>query len=318
MTTVTVIIVVLLVAALAAAAFVMLQKQRRAQLQERFGPEYDRAVEGAENRREAEAHLTDVAQRRDKLEVRDLDEVERSRYSTEWDGVQTRFVDEPGQAVDAAEVLIASVMRERGYPVEDFDERADLVAADHPEVVQHYRDAHAAHERHRSAGGVDTEDLRQSFVHYRSLFVVLVDPAAGDANDTGRAHASARAEADRANTDPADRTARAEADRADAEARAEADRVEADRAEADRVEADRAEVDRAEVDHAEADRVEADRVEADRVEADRAEVDHAEADRAAAGARAEAADADETRTLDEDPTPDPDATTHPTHRQETR
>ena len=57
MTTVTVIIVVLVLAALIAAAFVMYQKQRRAQLQERFGPEYDRAVEGADSRREAESHL---------------------------------------------------------------------------------------------------------------------------------------------------------------------------------------------------------------------------------------------------------------------
>ncbi len=168
MTTVTVIIVVLVVAALAAAAFVMFQKQRRAQLQQRFGPEYDRAVEGAESRREAESHLAGIAQQRDKLELRDLDEAERTRYSAEWEAIQARFVDEPGQAVDAADGLITTVMRERGYPVDDFDQRADLVAADHPEVVSHYREAHAAHERHRSAGGVDTEDLRQSFVHYRA------------------------------------------------------------------------------------------------------------------------------------------------------
>jgi hypothetical protein len=174
MTTVTVIIVVLVVAALAAAAFLLYQKQRTAQLQQRFGPEYDRAVEGAESRREAEQHLSGVAHRRDKLTVRDLDEAERARYTTEWDVVQARFVDEPGAAVDAAEVLISTVMRDRGYPVDDFDEQADLVAADHPEVVQHYRDAHEAHERHRSADGLDTEDLRQSFVHYRSLFAVLV------------------------------------------------------------------------------------------------------------------------------------------------
>ena len=83
-------------------------------------------------------------------------------------------MDEPGPAVDAAEVLISTVMRDRGYPVDDFDEQADLVAADHPEMMNHYREAHAAHERHRSSGGIDTEDLRQSFVHYRALFVVLV------------------------------------------------------------------------------------------------------------------------------------------------
>jgi len=175
MTTLQVIIVVLVVAALAAAAFVMFQKQRRSQLQQRFGPEYDRAVEGSDSRRDAESHLADVAHRRDKLELRELDEAERTRYRTEWEAVQAQFVDEPGKAVDAADGLLTTVMREVGYPVEDFDERADLVAADHPEVVSHYREAHAAHQRHRSAGGVDTEDLRQSFVHYRALFAALVD-----------------------------------------------------------------------------------------------------------------------------------------------
>lgn len=217
MTTVTVIIVVLVVAALAAAASVMFQKQRRAQLQQRFGPEYDRAVEGADSRREAESHLAGVAQQRDKLDLRDLDESERARFSTEWQGIQARFVDEPGQAVDSADGLITTVMRERGYPVDDFDQRADLVAADHPEVVQHYREAHAAHERHRSAGGVDTEDLRQSFVHYRALFAALVDEA----------------DLDRANT--------------------VADRTDAGRTDVDRTDVDRTDVDRTDVDRTTAD-----------------------------------------------------------------
>lgn len=178
MTTVTVIIVVLVVLALAAAGYAMYQKQRSNQLQQRFGPEYDRVVEGADSRRQAEAHLAGVANRRDKLDVRELDETERAQFSSRWDVVQAKFVDQPGEAVDEAESLISTVMRERGYPVDDFEQRAELVAADHPDVVQHYREAHAAHERHRSAGGVDTEDLRQSFVHYRALFTTLVHPDA--------------------------------------------------------------------------------------------------------------------------------------------
>jgi len=187
-TTVTVIIVVLVVAALAVAAFVMFQKQRSAQLRQRFGPEYDRAVEGADSKREAESHLADVAQQRDKLELRELDETERARYSTQWEAIQAQFVDEPGKAVDAADSLVTSLMHDRGYPVEDFDQRADLVAADHPEVVSHYREAHAAHQRHRSTGGVDTEDLRQSFVHYRALFAALVEEKVED-KDTNRSNA---------------------------------------------------------------------------------------------------------------------------------
>jgi len=175
MTTVTVIIVVVVVVVLAAAAAVFAQNRRRAVLQDRFGPEYDRAVESADSRRGAEQHLAQVAHRRDELDIRDLDATERARYGAEWEAIQARFVDEPGPAVDSAEVLISTVMRERGYPVDDFEERADLVAADHPDVVQQYREAHAAHERHRSSGAGDTEDLRQSFVHYRTLFAALVN-----------------------------------------------------------------------------------------------------------------------------------------------
>lgn len=209
MTTVTVIIVVLVLLALAAAAYTMAQKRRREQLQSRLGPEYDRQVEATGSRRKAEQHLAGVVNKRDKLDVRDLDDAERARFTTEWDAVQARFVDEPGAAVDSAESLITTVMRERGYPVDDFDERADLVAVDHPDVVSHYREAHAAHERHRSTGSLDTEDLRQSFVHYRELFTTLVHPGttgghtstglhtAPDAS-TGEGTVGARREADAA------------------------------------------------------------------------------------------------------------------------
>jgi len=203
MTTVTVIFVVLVVAALAAAAFVMFQKQRSAQLRQRFGPEYDRAVEGADSKRAAESHLADVAQQRDKLELRELDEAERARYTTQWEAIQAQFVDEPGKAVDAADGLITTLMHERGYPVEDFDQRADLVAADHPEVVSHYREAHAAHQRHRSTGGVDTEDLRQSFVHYRALFAALVEDKDVEDKNTDRPSID-RPTTDRSSTDRPD------------------------------------------------------------------------------------------------------------------
>jgi hypothetical protein len=59
--------------------------------------------------------------------------------------------------------------------VEDFGERAELVAADHPQIVQHYRAAHAAREAHHGhPGDVGTEELRQAFMHYRALFDELV------------------------------------------------------------------------------------------------------------------------------------------------
>jgi hypothetical protein len=153
------------------------RQRRSTNLRDRFGPEYDRTVERVGGRREAESRLADVAERRDALELRELDGADVARYRAQWEAVQARFVDEPTAALDDADGLLTTVMRERGYPVDDFEERASLISADHPHVVEHYRAAHTAHDRSRSGeDGVGTEDLRQAFVHYRELFSELVGP----------------------------------------------------------------------------------------------------------------------------------------------
>ena len=99
----------------------------------------------------------------------------RVSYTQRWQAVQAEFVDRPGPALDEADQLVTEVMRDCGYPVEDFSERAELVAADHPQVMEHYRAAHAIqHTHHGNSGSSDTEELRQAFVHYRALFNELV------------------------------------------------------------------------------------------------------------------------------------------------
>lgn len=162
-----VIIVVLLIVTAAS------RRRRRNRLQDRFGPEYDRTLEGSK-RRNAERELADRAERRDKLDIRPLSNAARDRYTEQWQDVQARFVDRPETSVNQADELIRQVMEERGYPVDDFDERADMVSADHPDVVDRYRDAHAIAQRneHREAS---TEDLRRAVVEYRSLFEALVE-----------------------------------------------------------------------------------------------------------------------------------------------
>ena len=56
-----------------------------------------------------------------------------------------------GTAIKDADRLIQSVMRDRGYPVEDFDDRASIISVDHPVVVERYRSAHADRGRERRA-----------------------------------------------------------------------------------------------------------------------------------------------------------------------
>jgi hypothetical protein len=175
----TAVIVAIVIAALiiiGVITYVLVQRHRRDQLHDRFGPEYDRMVEGADtrqDRRAAEATLAERADRRDELDIRELDASSRARYAEQWQEVQARFVDQPGEAVRSADVLVAEVMRRRGYPVDDFETQADLVSVDHPDLVENYRAGHAISMRH-DRNEATTEDLRTAFLHYRSLFDELL------------------------------------------------------------------------------------------------------------------------------------------------
>ena len=148
--------------------------QRSRRLRERFGPEYERTVARTGDRRSGEARLAEREQRRRRLDIVELDPEARSRYLDAWRATQSRFVDDPVAATREADQLVSSVMRDRGYPVDDFEQRADDVSVDYPQVAENYRTAHAvslANER----GLAGTDDLRQAFVHYRSLFAELLD-----------------------------------------------------------------------------------------------------------------------------------------------
>ena len=143
--------------------------RRRATLRARFGPEYERAVHDAGSARRAEAELEARAQRVTKDHIRPLRREESVQFSNRWRQVQARFVDDPASAVAEADVLVTEVMNARGYPMADFDRRAEDLSVDHANVVHHYREAHAIATRH-ARRRASTEDLRQAVVHYRALF----------------------------------------------------------------------------------------------------------------------------------------------------
>jgi hypothetical protein len=171
--------ILVVIVLLALLAFFAGRQRRRRKLQETFGPEYDRTVSETGDRRAAEAELLERTGRREGFDIVPLEPEARARYVEAWRNTQAQFVDEPAEATREADRLITSVMRDRGYPVDDFEQRAADLSVDHPQVVDDYRAAHAiaaANDRSEAS----TEDLRQALVHYRSLFEDLLEDRPGD------------------------------------------------------------------------------------------------------------------------------------------
>jgi hypothetical protein len=192
-------VVVVIVVALVAMA--MRRKRRRTQLQGRFGSEYGRTVDDAGSRRTAERELREREAKVDELDLRPLSEASRQRYSQQWTDMQSTFVDRPQVAVADADRLITDLMRERGYPVDDFDTRSELVSVDHPEVVQNYRNAHTIAVR-TIEGRTSTEDMRQAVISYRALFEeMLVDDVEPPSSDTAAPAPAASQPAERPRVD---------------------------------------------------------------------------------------------------------------------
>ena len=149
------------------------RRKRSERLKTHFGPEYERAVGEAGDQRAGEKELVARERKRQKLDIVALAPEAHAKYAERWRTVQTAFVDNPSRAVGDADRLVTQVMRERGYPVDDFDQRASDISVDHPDVVEHYRDAHILHMA-QERGDIGTEAQREAFVHYRALFEKLL------------------------------------------------------------------------------------------------------------------------------------------------
>jgi hypothetical protein len=170
-----VVLALLVVAAIAIVVWASARARRSKQLREGFGPEYERVVEEAGDKREAERELEARRERHEEFDIRPLAAGARTRYAEEWRRVQEQFVDEPDAAVRDADRLVQQVMADRGYPVEDdFERRADDLSVDYPELVENFRKGNHLWSDYE-AGNAGTEDLRQAMVHYRSLFEELLE-----------------------------------------------------------------------------------------------------------------------------------------------
>ncbi|GLZ52575.1 hypothetical protein Acsp07_21920 [Actinomycetospora sp. NBRC 106378] len=184
-TVLTIVIVAVVVIVLGVVLILVARYRARAttaSLRSRFGDEYDRVVEQY-GKRDGEKELRARLKRRQELELRDLGADERDRYARAWESAQSTFVENPPTGLRDADLLVQQVMRDRGYPSERFEEREKLVSVDYPDLVEHFRSAHAVAVADEQADQ-SLEDRRQAMVDHRYLFDALL--GGGDAERTRR------------------------------------------------------------------------------------------------------------------------------------
>jgi hypothetical protein len=156
--TTTLIIVVILIVVVLAVLAVLRRQQRSKRLRDQSRAE-----------KELEERVAHVKT----LNIRALTADEVNRYALDWQDTQRRFVDEPLTALQRADTLIQEVMKARGYPVDDFEQRAADISVDYPELVTDYRGMHRIAVKDVKDKPT-TEDMRQAMVHGRALFENLI------------------------------------------------------------------------------------------------------------------------------------------------
>lgn len=178
-TVVAVIGVVALLIVVAIVWVVVKQRNRRRteELRARFGPEYDLALREYGSRAKAEAALLERINRVKRMTVHPLPDPERERYFAEWEAIQARFVDHPRGAVTAADEMINSLLRARGYEGGAFDRRAADLSVDYANLIEPYRRANAVVVR-AGRNEATTEELRSAMILFRAIVEQLLQAPA--------------------------------------------------------------------------------------------------------------------------------------------
>jgi hypothetical protein len=187
MTTPEIILVFAVIIVLVAAGLALWYYLRSQALRRKFGPEFERLASERESAHAAERELRERERRHAELKLKELSAESRQWYSEQWQQLQARFVESPDEAVGQADELITRLIKERGYPVNDFDEQVDMLSVEHAKTIGDYRTAHDIAQRH-AQGKADTEELRQAVVHYRQLMADLLgqDPVPARGRRTRR------------------------------------------------------------------------------------------------------------------------------------
>jgi hypothetical protein len=168
-----VIVAAVVIAGGLAAMWWMADNRSRTQLKNKFGREYDVAEGEFGDRKRAEKELRAREERVEGLRLRPLSDQARERYTGQWKDTQARFVDNPSSAIREADTLVQDVMRDRGYPAEEFSQREADLSVNYPDLVSNYRSAHQIALKNEN-DEADTEEQRKAVIHYRSVFEELL------------------------------------------------------------------------------------------------------------------------------------------------
>ena len=168
---ITVVLVLVIIGAIL--GLVLARRRRSERLHDQLGPEYDRTVQAMGGEKKAQTELEERRKHVEALDIRPLSLSDRERYLADWTAVQSKFVDEPGQAIVDADRLIMQVMQTRAYPVSDFEQRAADISVNYPALVSNFRAAREIAVKNEQQQA-NTEELRQAMIHYRSLFEELL------------------------------------------------------------------------------------------------------------------------------------------------
>jgi hypothetical protein len=171
---ISILIVALVLIAIAITVWFATRKVRSDKIRQKFGPEYDYAIQQEGDTKKAEQALQNRQKRVEQLIIRPLEQNVRDRYTAEWMEIQALFVDDPKVAVDQANRLITEVMIARGFPVADFEQRAADLSVLYPNFVPNYRNAFEIAQKSQN-NGTSTEELRTALVYYHSLFDELLE-----------------------------------------------------------------------------------------------------------------------------------------------
>jgi hypothetical protein len=167
------VVALLIILAIVVAVTRQRNHKRTAELRARFGPEYDLALREYGSRRKAEAALLGRVNRVGGMTLHPLNEAERSRYQSEWEAVQARFIDHPRGAVTEADEMVNSMLQASGYAGGNFDQRAADLSVHHAALIEPYRRANAITVR-AGKNEATTEELRSAMILYRALMEELL------------------------------------------------------------------------------------------------------------------------------------------------